>query len=111
MTPARVMPRPVRLSPRQKEILVALQSGSRLQVHRTVDGEKRYLLHPVDEAAGVHTAEDVAPTDVAYLEKHRLVESNMKFPAATFLMTKRGADIAAAISGSERRPVGPRSFS
>ena len=72
----------MRLSGRQKEILVALQSGSRLKVHRTVDGDKRYLLHAGDESG----AEDVAPADVAYLEQHHLIESNMKFPGdATFL--------------------------
>jgi hypothetical protein len=99
------------LSPRQKELLVALQNGSRLQVHRTVDGEKRYLLHAAGNAAGKDTAEGVAPADVAYLEKCHLVESNMKFPAATFLLTDRGAEIAAAISGSGRRATGPRRFS
>jgi hypothetical protein len=102
---------PVRLSSRQKELLVALQNGSRLQVHRTVDGEKRYRLYAAGNAGGKDTAAEVAPADVAYLEHHHLVESNMKFPAANFLLTDGGAEIAAAISGSGRRPTGPRRFS
>ena len=46
----------MRLSVRQKQILVALQSGSRLKVHRTVDGDKRYLLHAGDETQGPKTS-------------------------------------------------------
>lgn len=96
----------MRLNDAQRAVLVALQAGDRLKVHRTVDGEKRYLLHRIDES-GV-SAVDAAV--VASLERGGLIESNMKFPAATFLLTDKGIAVAAKLTGSTQMPMGPRNF-
>lgn len=96
----------MRLSDAQRAILVALQAGDRLQVHRTIDGEKLYLLHRLDES----DASVVSAAVVAHLERNGLIESNMKFPVATFLLTDKGAAAAAKITGSAQMPMGPRNF-
>ncbi|GIK76172.1 MAG: hypothetical protein BroJett021_51600 [Chloroflexota bacterium] len=96
----------MRLNDEQRAILVALQAGDRLKVHRTVDGEKRYLLHRLDESSAI----DVDAAIVDSLERGGLIESNMKFPAATFLLTDRGVAVATHITGSAQTPMGPRNF-
>ncbi len=96
----------MRLNDVQRAILVALQAGDRLKVHRTIDGEKRYLLHRLDESGA--DAVDAAVVDS--LERSGLIESNMKFPAATFLLTDKGVAAAAQITGSAQTPMGPRNF-
>lgn len=96
----------MRLSDAQRALLIALQTGERLQVHRTLDGAKLYRLH----THGGNTAEAVAPEVVDSLVRTGLIESNMKFPAATFLLTDKGLAAIKAITGSEQAPVGPRKF-
>lgn len=96
----------MRISDGQRAILAALQAGDRLKVHRTIDGEKRYLLHRLDESEAIVV--DVAVIDS--LERSGLIESNMKFPAATFLLTDKGIAAAARITGSTQTPAGPRNF-
>lgn len=96
----------MRVSDRQRAILIALQAGDRLKVHRTMDGEKLYLLHRRDESDAIVV--DVAI--VARLERNGLIESNMKFPVATFLLTDQGVAAAAKLTGSPQMPIGPRNF-
>ena len=96
----------MRLNGEQRAILVALQAGDRLKVHRTIDGEKRYLLHRLDESG----ADAVDAAVVASLERSGLIESNMKFPAAMFLLTDKGVAAAAHITGSAQTPMGPRNY-
>ncbi len=55
--------------------------GDVLKVHRTVDGAKEYLLHPLDGAPALAVRAD----DVEALVRGGLIASNMKFPAATFV--------------------------
>lgn len=43
----------MRLSTEQRDVLIAMQRGDRLKVHRTVDGVKQYLLHRLDETGVV----------------------------------------------------------
>ncbi len=96
----------MRLSTEQRDVLIAMQRGDRLKVHRTVDGVKQYLLHRLDETGAVEVKAGV----VDALVRAGLIESNMKFPAATFLLTDKGAGLAARLTGDERTPVGPRNF-
>ncbi len=96
----------MRLNDEQRAILVALQAGDRLKVHRTIDGEKRYLLHRLDGSSAV--AVEAAVVDS--LERRGLIESNMKFPVATFLLTDKGVAAAAGLTGSAQMPMGPRNF-
>lgn len=96
----------MRLSDAQRALLAALQAGERLQVQRTLDGAKLHLLH----RDGGDVTEAVAPDVVDSLVRAGLIESNMKFPTATFLLTDKGLAAAKTFTGSEQAPVGPRKF-
>lgn len=96
----------MRLSAPQRALLTALQAGDRLNVQRTLDGAKRYRLHARDDAAVV----EIDATVVDSLLRAGLIESNMKFPAATFLLTDKGLAVVTAITGSKQTPIGPRNF-
>jgi hypothetical protein len=96
----------MRLTAAHKALLLALIEGQTLKVHREVDGAKYYRLHPLDgsppSAVGGRLVQDL-------LDK-RLLESNMKFPAAVFLLTAQGAQIATTLRPTSTRPIGPRLF-
>ena len=96
----------MRLNGEQRRILAALQRGCHLKVHREVDGAKVYRLH-CPPAAGAD-AEVVAAAVVETLERHGYLQSNMKFPAATLLLTERG--MQAVKAPAPLKPVGPRSY-
>ena len=74
------------LTPRQLQLLAALRAGDTLKVHRTLDGAKQHRLHPLDGSPAC----DVDEADVEALLAARLIASNMKFPAATFLLNEGG---------------------
>lgn len=92
-----------RLSAEQRRVLLALASGAVLKVHRTLDGEKTYQLH------GDGGRKEIDPGTVERLAALGLVESNMKFPAATFLLSEAGADAAARLGG-RLRPLTSRQY-
>lgn len=96
----------MQLSAAHKYILGELARGSRLQDHRDLDGGKIYKLHPLD------TASDVAipAASVTYLHRYKLIESNMKFPAATYLLTDKGAAIAATLATGQTLPLASRNY-
>lgn len=73
------------LTSRQRHILQAMRNGAALKVHRTLDGEKAHRLHPLDG-----TPETVERELVESLVTLGLIQSNLKFPAATYLLTDRG---------------------
>jgi hypothetical protein len=79
-----------RLNAQQRHLLAAIAAGDTLKVHRTVDGEKVYRLHPLDDSAEI----EIAPKDAEALLTQGLIDSNMKFPAATFLITPKGVQAA-----------------
>ncbi len=89
----------------QRALLEALAEGHVLKVHRTVDGAKVYRLHRLDGQE-----ERVPGRVVRDLERRGLIESNMKFPAATFMLTERGRALVAPGSRDRSGPVGPRGF-
>ncbi len=89
----------------QRALLRALAEGHVLKVHRTVDGAKVYRLHRLDGQT------EIVPGGVVRgLERRGLIESNMKFPAATFMLTERGKAWAAPGDRDRPGPVGPRGF-
>lgn len=104
--PARSLPS-TQLSDEQAALLVALQQGALLKVHRTVDGEKVYRLQPEQTGAAVQA---IAPALVDRLIGLELLQSNMKFPAATFLLTDAGVALARQLSGTANTPIGPRNY-
>jgi len=77
------------LSAAAKQIVAALQQGATLKAHRTLDGEKIHQIHPLRG-----TAFAVPTAAVRDLEKRGWLRSNMKFPAATYLLTEQGSQAA-----------------
>ncbi|HRW05325.1 MAG TPA: hypothetical protein P5121_09540 [Caldilineaceae bacterium] len=81
-------------------LLVALQGGAILKAHRTVDGAKVHKLH--------HQRAEPIPIDAAivrHLEKRGLLRSNMKFPAATYLLTAKGSTLAQQVDQTSTQPL------
>ncbi len=78
----------MRLSTEQRRILAALQGGCYLKIHRTVDGDKVYRLYC--SSSSDDRGEELPAAAVDALERHGYLQSNMKFPAATLLLTERG---------------------
>jgi hypothetical protein len=91
----------MRLGKAEQQVLCALISGQHLKSHRTLDGQKQYALH---DAANLH-ATPVEAAVVNRLRDRGLIVGNMKFPAATYLLTPPGADVAAALAQTPLRPL------
>ncbi len=108
----------------EDELLIALLAGAVLKAHRTVDGSKEHWLHNVSQAAQLKCAlfensssgkketycfqanrTVVAAHTVRRLEAKALIQSNMKFPAATYLLTAKGAALARRLSGRHDQPL------
>lgn len=66
-------------------LLRKMAEGATLKVHRELDGSKVHRLHPL--SGPVQTVDDDA---VWGLKRRGLIESNMKFPVATYLLTEKG---------------------
>ena len=73
------------LTPAQLDLLQAIAHGLTLKSHRDLEGRKEYRLHT---PAGQSTR--VAWDDVAALHSAGLIDSNKKFPAATYWLTEAG---------------------
>lgn len=84
----------------EQVVLVALADGWTLKSHRTLDGEKHYRLHSLDGAVA-----DVEPSVVERLTARRYLQSNQKFPAATYLLTEKGRDFAQRSSKTPGNPL------
>lgn len=94
-----------RLNADQADILRALALGATLKAHRTADGLKLYRLHPL---SGPPT-EPPAPA-VEALKRRGLIAANMKFPAATYLLTDRGRARAAELAPGAPPPLTPTRY-
>ena len=93
----------MKLSPTQQKVLHALMRGSTLKSHRYLSGAKVYKLHALDGAV-----ETVRRPTVDCLRREGLIDSNKKFPAATYLLTVKGKTIAAQLSDAPTRPLSAR---
>lgn len=83
----------VRLTSAHKQLLRALAAGWSLKAHRDIEGRKHFQLHHPDRPA-----EPVAWEVAESLAEHGLIDSNKKFPAATFWLTDEGKAAAEALS-------------
>ena len=72
----------VRLTHAQQALLDAVRRGDVLKAQRTLDGAKQHTLHPLDGAP----AYTVADRDVEPLVRAGFIASNLKFPAATYVL-------------------------
>ncbi len=73
------------LSDDQRRLLLKIASGETLKVHRDLEGHKVYQLHSLEghaETIGRELAESLIALG--------LLDSNKKFPAATFWLTEAG---------------------
>ena len=95
----------MKLSPGEAAVLRAMAHGGTLKTHRSMDGEKISRLHPLDTPAF-----DVDPSVVNALKRHKLIRSNMKFPAATYLLTDRGRTVASGLGDEDSAPMGPHNY-
>jgi hypothetical protein len=69
----------------QTELLQSIANGLTLKSHRDLEGHKEYRLHTLDGQSV-----SVAWADVAALQSASLIDSNKKFPAATYWLTDSG---------------------
>ncbi len=80
------------LAASEKRVMIAIAEGWTLKSHRYLDGHKEYRLHPLHEGE----AEMVAWETVEALREQDLIDSNKKFPAATYLLTDKGRAVVEA---------------
>ena len=95
----------MKLSSSEEAVLRAVAQGGTLKTHRSMDGEKLSKLHPLTAPAY-----DVDPTVVDALKRRKLIRSNMKFPAATYLLTDRGRIVASGLADVDGGPLGPHNY-
>lgn len=93
------------LPPARARLLAAVAAGNILKVHRTADGEKVYRLHWLENEEISGGVEEVAASDVESLLTRGLIASNMKFPAATFLLTDKGLALTQGAGEEQNWPV------
>ena len=91
-------------SPAAWQLFAAMAAGDTLKVHRTVDGAKENRLHALN---GEHS-QDIASTLVDELRACGLIESNLKFPAATYLLTAKGRTEAMRLGNTRAVPLSAR---
>lgn len=78
----------IRLNNSHKHILRTIAGEGFLKAHRDIEGNKAFILHLLNG-----DEEIIAPSTVAYLVDHGLIDSNKKFPATTYWLTALGTDI------------------
>lgn len=81
-----------KLSATQIKVIQALAQGCALRSHRYLDGVKVFRLYLPDEKT-----ETVRSSTMEVLERGRFIYSNHKFPAASYTLTDRGKEVAAAL--------------
>ena len=77
----------MQLTPAQIELLQAIATGLTLKSHRDLEGHKEYRLHTLDGHFTIVSWEDVEA-----LQSIGLIDSNKKFPAATYWLTNAGRE-------------------
>jgi hypothetical protein len=95
----------IKLSKTQHQVLRALSSGATLKSHRYLDGRKVYLLHPLEGPA-----ETVRSATIEKLKAQGLIDSNKKFPAATYLLTEQGRRLVESLTPGLLLPLSARNY-
>lgn len=88
------------LSGPQRRLLVQIAGGARLKDHRDIEGGKRYTL-TVDTADAIM----VEAHKVEGLVERGLIDSNKKFPSATYWLTEAGKRVAAGMAADRHGPL------
>jgi uncharacterized protein YjhX (UPF0386 family) len=92
------------LSQAHERVLRALAEGLVVKSHRTPDGEKMFRLHALDGSV----IEDIDAAVMGELQDWKLIDSNKKFPAASYLLTEKGREAARGIVGRDIAALGAR---
>lgn len=82
----------MKLSSDHTRLLLAVAAGHALKAHRHLDGRKEFRLHYADGRASEAVERRLADD----LTEAGLLDSNKKFPAATFWLTEAGRRQSAA---------------
>ena len=88
------------LSEPQRKLLAQIAGGARLKDHRDIEGGKRYSL-----TIDMDKPRVVRATWVDGLVENGLIDSNKKFPSATYWLTEAGKRAAAAMSADRHGPL------
>ena len=86
----------MKLSAAQTRVLLAIAGGASLKSHRYLNGVKVYRLHALARPPLM-----VRRTTVDFLQRYRLIDSNKKFPSATYWLTDRGKELIATLRRAE----------
>jgi len=78
----------MRLSRTQHHLLLAIAAGRFLKSHRDIEGRKVFRLHALDGSS-----QTVRRATVEALGQRGLIDSNKKFPAATYWLTEAGQKV------------------
>jgi hypothetical protein len=70
------------------QLLLAIAQDNFLKAHRDLEGHKIYKLHPLEGEPQIVNGDDVQA-----LIELGLIDSNKKFPAATFWLTPKGQQL------------------
>jgi hypothetical protein len=94
------------LSAAEIDVLLALVQGWTLKAHRHLDGQKECILHSLSYQQ--RTLECVI---VEQLSQRGFIDSNKKFPAATFLLTEKGRQQVRNLQGNRvENPLTAKNF-
>ena len=85
--------RSARLSAAQAHILKAVATGIQLRDHRDIEGGKLFQLHALDGSV----IETVSANIVHELVDLGLIDSNKKFPSATYWLSSAGKRVAESL--------------
>ncbi len=94
-----------KLSAAEENLLVDLMNGGTLKAHRDLDGNKLYKLHPLSGSL-----EAIGRAIIERLKKRGFIDSNKKFPAATYLLTGRGRKVAESLADSSANPLSAKNY-
>jgi hypothetical protein len=78
----------MKLSLAERDLLRAMAGGAGLKAHRGLDGEKEHLLHPLHGEP-----ERVPAALVESLRERGLIQSNLKFPTAAYILTDQALPV------------------
>lgn len=95
----------MKLSSVQQQVLQLVINGWTLKSHRYLDGRKVYQLHSL---AG--TVEPIRRATVEALRRQGLIDSNKKFPAATYLLTEKGRQVASQLAEIKDQPLTAKNY-
>lgn len=82
-----------KLTPIHWQVLQALAGGQTLKAHRDIEGHKAYRLHALD---GTTAEVDWAVAEM--LQAEGWIDSNKKFPAATYWLTTKAKTLLQKIN-------------